>query len=526
MKKYYVLIDAMGIQNYIFETNNLKIIAGASLALARWQKECADLKQIHIVFSAGGNILAWSSDKELAVKFKNRVLDMAPPGLEIAWAIVEEVDDHKNTSGGENHPDFIIWQKLQKQIGRYKCGDMDAGDYKQPDPGISECNFCGKREISAKLAGTEAACKECASNYHTYTGFRADMSAGSVTLLESLYLKAREIGFQDIFPDDLKTLVQKKEGEDNDLLALIVIDINNLGERVKEKVKKKGFECLGGFAAGLEELIAGIWKGLIQDLSTNWKPYWGLTGGNKGDQHLKIRPLLMAGDDMVVAVPARIWPKIVEKALSALEENGYPPCAGVVIIPHTFPISRVMQMGEDIIHNAKGFLRLKEKQKESGESDCSKSAIDWHLHQQSSYTSPLFARRTQYFKEMGRTKAGIKQISYRTKRPYTLADFKNINSHVIEGEGSKRKLFHIYESLSKGPEQTRNTIVYSFFRKEDEQLTRHPWLWKLIEEADGDFPLWDKRNLHIEREDYIIHETAAFDILELAAFTIREDKDA
>ena len=97
MKKYYVLIDAMGIQNYIFETNNLKIIAGASLALARWQKECADLKQIHIVFSAGGNILAWSSDKELAVKFKNRVLDMAPPGLEIAWAIVEEVDDHKNT---------------------------------------------------------------------------------------------------------------------------------------------------------------------------------------------------------------------------------------------------------------------------------------------------------------------------------------------------------------------------------------------------------------------------------------------
>ena len=91
-EKFYVVLDAMGIQDYVFKTNRLKVILGASLCLARWQYSCK--KKIHfdeLISSAGGNVFAVFNNKAEALKFKEGCIGDAPPGLEIAWAM-EKMD--------------------------------------------------------------------------------------------------------------------------------------------------------------------------------------------------------------------------------------------------------------------------------------------------------------------------------------------------------------------------------------------------------------------------------------------------
>ncbi len=368
---HYILLDAMGIQRYIFDTNKLRIIIGASQLLGEWQQQCKQHWPEHVLVSAGGNVLARFDRLEEAKGFREAATAMAPPGIDIAWAVTEE----KATP-------IEIWENLQVEITRYKCGDRPPQDYDQSlyQPFIPGCRYCGVRPedgnglLDPYGNENQPVCIVCRTRYEE--GKKETPLAN--TTLGKLWRYVNQKGVSTPFPANLEDVVRKKDtpsraGESAyDLLAVVVVDLNDMGTRLHQVVQNGGFAALGEFSEKLQEDLDGIFSaaldGIIPDkeveninplpeseinllfemfeleypmsyLFPNTKEWLGQGGG---EQFLRFRPLLLGGDDIAFALPAPLWPSFVSSLLTELTQKGYPACAGVTIAKHTFPINRLV----------------------------------------------------------------------------------------------------------------------------------------------------------------------------------------
>ena len=496
MSSYYVLLDVMGIQRHVFETNNLRVIVGASLSLSLWQKACAVEWPQNVISSAGGNVLARFNDESEAEAFRIEAIgEMAPPGLEIAWAQVNAGKD-----------DFSTWNALQLEISGYKCGDRAISYPYMSSAGKSGCQHCGIRPSDGlSLVKEKRICSVCRSCYNASKNLK-EIQQGDNIAIEKLYQAATKVGFTDAFPDELVDLVRQNDDK-NDMLAIVVIDLNNLGNKVKEEVEKEGFEGLTKFSEDIESAISEVWSELIIEVAKKQKTA-------VGGRFFKMRPLLMGGDDMVVALPSRLWPQVVQFILKELSERGFHACAGIAVAKHNFPINRLVQMAEELVTSAKGFARYR----------CTNeipevSAIDWHNHQEAAFTSPLSVRRNRYIREIGQT------IECATMRPYTLSAFETLvqASSELEKGLARRKLHLLYRSLREGVQSTRDTLVHVFLRDETKGLEKYPGIWSLVEDVSGTFPLWqDAPDLTVDNKPMEIHDTHVADMLELALMKRKE----
>ncbi len=526
-EKTYVLLDAMGIQDYIFQAGRLKVILGASLALADWQEQCRSFATNgDIISSAGGNVLASFQNKTDTSQFREECIKAAPPGMEIAWA---------ETKAGHSEKDAAIWQRLQVDLARYKMGDRPADDYpKRRPPEAPGCDFCGIRpndkKGKIKDSGTErSACAVCRRLFTT--GSKLGKGKPGNTSMEKLLAIPAEItGDQNAgFPSSLESLVSYGD-EAGDLLAVVVVDLNDLGNRIKEIVEKENFEKLRGFSTDLEiHLFAAIktaMKGLWED--EDCRPlFTGRENEDAGKQEkdkketreiFRIIPLMAAGDDMVFALPARLWQPFAVTLLKQMHPKGYPACAGIAIAKHSFPVNRLVLMAEELAANAKGYVRYLNNQKAADPKESSDSApqypgvaLDWHVYQETAFSSVLEARKRHWF-----TKFKPGEYALGAARPYLLDDFLALTGEARRWRTTKawssRKLYTLREAVSNGPEQTRDTLTYVFLRDENDKLDKYGPLWERVENTkDNGYPLWEKAV--IDGTD--VWQTTMADLLEL-----------
>ena len=510
MGKHYIFLDAMQIQGYVFATNTLKIIIGASLALSRWQEECKNLcvnQGGELIYSAGGNVLAVFPDAAKAHQFRQRALnEIVPPDLEIAWAEAEEADS-----------DPATWEILQMAIARYKAGDR-AGDYPaHPPPGIPGCGHCGLRE--PRFDTTIDDKKICPVCYALYS-HKADLNkypAGS-TLMEFLYQQVDRESFPDGFPTDLELLVSRQQqSHDSDSLAVVVIDLNNVGRRINAVVQAEGFPGLQRLSSDLEVSLQAMLTAVLHYLKQ--RPDSRGVAGEK--QFLRLRPLLLGGDDIVFALPAPLWPGLVAQALTHLHILGYPACAGVAVARHTFPINRLATMAEELVANAKRLSRHRQSQ-DACFNEC---VLDWHTHQETAFTSPLQVRRRNYVKKVSETPSE-ETYEVGTCRPYALTEFLRLLDQSAPLKYSDRKLYALYKSLRGGVEATRETLKYIFLRNDTANLDKYAYLWDLVGRFPEEYPLWSSRQFVGDRKKTIIYETEIADILELKFLLDTEDTEA
>jgi hypothetical protein len=492
--KWYVMLDAMAIQRHVFETGKTRIIVGASLALARWQNECKTLcTEGDVITSAGGNVLAVFDDIGKAEDFRKQAVGKAPPGMEIAWAICD-----RQKSDGET------WQALQVEIACFKAGNRAPDHYlnnKDYDLPLPECNFCGKRpKFKSVTEGSRKRkiCNVCNHYYNLGSGIASNHDGD--TPLEKLYKKAECKGVA--FPEDLEELVRRPgaRGEESDLLAVVVIDLNEMGNTIKEIVSKKGFEELKGFSTTLEEKLTTLLTTLIGNLSSevSWK-----SKDTKGNDILRLRPLLFGGDDIVMAMPTPLWPEFVKRTFEAFEKEKIPACAGIAVAKHDFPLNRLTELAEKLCANAKMVTR---------HNKAVSFALDWHLHQEAAYGHPAALRRRKWLKDIDHTHF------LATRRPYALEDFKALCAEAkkFETAYANRKLYSLYKVLLAGGRETRDTLVYEFLRNDDEGLSKYDSLWLEVAAVGGDYPLWEKvdRNL-FDNLQQDLHDTRFADMLEL-----------
>lgn len=358
-----VLIDTVSIQKYIFAGNKLKENIGASrnvsniykehlqsaveeavgrkISLTVWQEDPESLcmaedfeADFEVGYIGGGNALLFFREKDQAeafVRIWTKKLLIEVPGIQTAVAIDSDFDVVNFKSSIQR-----LFESLRENKNRYLPQTF------LPKHGITaDCPLSG---LSAEIRDTYSNSKYVSSVVHAKLKSAADLT------MEWLDEKKRE---KYIFTDKIDSLGQI---EGNSYIAVVHIDGNSMGERFKncqtlQETRKLSIQVKKfvdkAFARLLDHLIE-----IEPHLSEN-----GFAVSKIGEKTvLRIRPMLVEGDDITFISDGRLGVYLAEKYLQLLAEvsnNEMSACAGVAITKTKYPFYRGYQLAEELCANAK-----------------------------------------------------------------------------------------------------------------------------------------------------------------------------
>ncbi|MGN0465819.1 MAG: Cas10/Cmr2 second palm domain-containing protein [Lachnospiraceae bacterium] len=329
-----VMYDIREIQKYIFRTNKVKDIIGASIlvegilekGISECEKKNSDIK-VKRVFIGGGNASVIYKNREEARRMNRSlakwILEQTY-SLQLATAIVERTDDYAT--------DYV---NVQKEMARVKKKMSYAG-YFGALPIV-------EREASTGLAIT--------SEVQGPTGIER--------VSRETYLKREKLTEKGIKFDDL---VDQK-GEDS-TLALVHIDGNSMGKKIERLIKgEQDYEKI------MKEISQNINQSFFKAFEEMEKRQKEWAKKTKGEDEKKcyIRKIILAGDDITFVCTAKIALSLVqtfvyalsdkvlygEKNAENLEQNGFSICAGIAYMHSHFPFRDAYEIAEQCCENAK-----------------------------------------------------------------------------------------------------------------------------------------------------------------------------
>lgn len=342
MSRFLYGAAVQGIQGYIFQTNKLKDIMGASDLVAKicdelFLQKFAGSAQM-IVHAAGNVKCIYGNEEECkrAVRwFPKAAMEMAP-GITISQAVVK-MDD------GMNFADAI--DELERRLHAQRnvpCKSLIRGDM-----AMERSRKTGLPAVNVAKNG----------DFQDESTVKKDEAADALLHESMLYKKlfgrnvsAREIGF------DTKDLTGG-----NDWIAVIHADGNGLGEVVASIGKDEGRLC--SFSEKL-------------DLATSCaaQKAYGSAVTDKGNfQKLPMRPIVIGGDDLTVICRADLAIDFVKEYLKEFEneskeKTGYQltACAGIAFVKSSYPFYYAYDLAETMCGRAKADAKSEDMKNANG----------------------------------------------------------------------------------------------------------------------------------------------------------------
>lgn len=358
MSDYLVLVDIAAKQEYIFSSNKLKDMVGASEIIARAtdveiiKENCKDFdfdkSKIKDGFSGGGNAYLFFDELETAKEF------------------IKKYSFHLL----ENYP------SLAPYLVPYKM----SGDYQKD------------------IAGAKAELDKIRNSFYPLTH---SLNIGFERLCSSSNIGVNDEGKISKATDIKRKMVEKSkrfnkylEGKgyefsselddiyihNNAFISVVHCDINALGEKVKKlDSKEKSKE----FSKHIDEIMQEAFEKMIDKLIELIKSKPVFAGGIeyklKKANVLPIRPIILNGDDFTFVSEGRlgVWVsktfiKELEKASTKYFNEGLCASAGIAICKAKTPFSRAYQLSEELASKAKTLARKnKDKDKTDNKSTLS-----------------------------------------------------------------------------------------------------------------------------------------------------------
>lgn len=455
--EYLVSLDIRGIHDYIFGTNKLREIRGASILFDRLNRKIP-LNELSngqygtqgydwdAIVLGGGNIKVLFKDKGRSEKFKNFLRDSfrrEAPGSRASIFV-----SRKNTVKEQQWVKRIERELQTKKLLYEERNQIMTSGY------FKTCEACGRypAEYSdTRPEETRYICGSCHEKVNASEKYK-DME---------IYERLSETRNKIALPKDFSSIgnVSNPEG----YMGFIYADANRMGEYL---AKIKSFDELKRFSleihkANLNATVLAI---------NNWF----------NDDALPFQVILAGGDDLILALPAD---KAIDMAIDFcdnfnknLSPRGISTSAAVVICHDSLPIRNVLDVAESLLKNAK----LASRNNGGG------TYLDFVVTSGSALEDPIFKRE----KELRINDSGIHHI---TKRPYSLGDMKALRKTIRdlkEKDFPKNKLYMLYENLFKGHTQSILDSCYIKTRLskqhrdliENLQLSLFPWQEKGINE--------------------------------------------
>lgn len=336
MSKYLYGAAVQGIQNFIFKTNELRHIVGASELVEQICTSAFDefAKNGESVVRAAGNIKFIFNDKEECEKavreFPRKVMSKAP-GITISQAVVSLDSDFGNAI---DRIELLLKVQRNKPQHSVTCGLL--GVKRANDTGLPVVKVTG----NGKFEDEPTVQKECFQD----TKGLCEKSFGIYPLPKSA------IAF------DINDITGK-----NDWIAIIHADGNGLGKVVQAIGKNK--DVFRHFSQQLDAATKGAAQmafATVEKMFENTKV-------------IPIRPVVLSGDDMTVIIRGDLAIAYTNAFIKAFEEKTQEllgdilkehqvfaegkdyltACAGVAFIKSSYPFYYGYQLAEELCGQAK-----------------------------------------------------------------------------------------------------------------------------------------------------------------------------
>ena len=369
-----ILFDVQSIQKYIFANNKLKANVGASFIVDRLFEDvlCKEIieklgvevdattwltrsdsitslpKPVYVAYIGGGNALVLVDNEhdslvqDIVKKFTTQVL-VQYPGLKVG-----ATTGHITLDGAQFSTDL---GQLYKQL---KANQFTLNPIVHPaNTGLTTiCDFSGDVADTTQNFGNE---KRLVATSFT-SKFEAFDAANSRLKTDLFGTEATDW----VFPSELEDLGQNKSTEKsktgiNDI-AIVHIDGNNMGAHFRQC---KTLEERSALSKRVATKTLESFKALVE---------WIVAKYDIIDEHLElkhnmlpIRPIIVGGDDITFICNARIAVQashyLMQQLLSDKDGMSISSCAGIAVIPTSYPFFRGYEMAEQLCDSAKSKMR-------------------------------------------------------------------------------------------------------------------------------------------------------------------------
>ncbi len=337
-----------GIQGFIFETNKLKEIVGASelvetICTTKFEPFIKG-KSVNRILTAAGNIRLSSVNiedlKELVLKFPKEAQEFAP-GITLSQSIVKSKGDDI-----ESEDIDLLEQNLQTQRNIITRPIEISGC------AIRRSLRTGKSAVSYENNNGNQSLID--------SGTRQKIEQTTNLIIEKLVPDNKDFNINEekyAFPKDMADITHRECR----WLAVIHADGNNLGKRIRELSRnenKPQLEFYRQFSSKLEEATCKAAKHTFDQVIRE-KIRQNEIKTNKG--WFPFRPIVLGGDDISVICRADLAIEFVSTYLSEFEEETknkfdgrkITACAGISFVKESYPFHYAIHLAEQLCSAAK-----------------------------------------------------------------------------------------------------------------------------------------------------------------------------
>ncbi|HMO50102.1 MAG TPA: hypothetical protein PKE26_05215 [Kiritimatiellia bacterium] len=347
LHKAYYEYSAKSIQDYIFRTDKLKLMIGASTLVeqladsirrlpAEWGVEESEFEVL--TCAAGGVRILFGKleDAQALAQWVPLYINAIAPGLEFAQAVVPITD---SLAGAGKQ----AGQKIQHARQRPPINYPEAGPLIRRARRSGLPLFLHEKNTDEYWSHEEAAKREVTGEANDAAWDRMAPAKGPLE---------RPFDFDDLVIGE------------NSYIAIIHADANGLGERIKRLAETGKLDEPSMW----RDFSSAIQASTEEAARSSAQLVFKASERDKSRRYYPIRPLVCAGDDLTVIMDAvfalgfvreylRRFEEQSQTRLGALGEEGLTACAGIVFMKAGFPFSSAYHLCEDLCKQAKKQLR-------------------------------------------------------------------------------------------------------------------------------------------------------------------------
>ena len=424
MSKYLYGAAVQGIQEFIFQTNKLQHIVGASELVAQictsaFDKYGAATDENSIVRAAGNIKYIFDDEKkcrDAVLNFPKTIMQMAP-GITISQAVTFYEKEEEFGAAVDDLEKRLKTQR-NKPPKSVTLGLM----------GIKRANNTGLPVVKIK---------QYKSNINKTEEEFQDESTVQKEIYEStLILCKKSFGFKSLVAKNVSYDISDIKGK-NDWIAIIHADGNGLGKVVQKVGKQKG---------DFKEFSQKLDKATEQAANAAFEAVYKVFSEEenyKKRQKIPIRPVVLSGDDMTVIIRGDLallyaktfiveFEKKTEELLGDILEKYrvfkggqkyLTACAGIAFIKASYPFYYGYQLAEELCGHAK-----KDTKAKVGEGDLPASCLMFHKVQDSFITN--------YSAIVDRELTAKDGLSFKAGPYYTVCELQNGQPYIALKSGN------------------------------------------------------------------------------------------
>lgn len=379
MDKFLYGAAVQGIQSFIFQTNSLKEIIGASelvenictrLFAEMLGKSYDKLKDDpNAIINAAGNIkYVFESEEQCRMVFREfpkAVLTLAP-GITISQAIVKFSDNDADKDGMSKSDNKAQGKSLSEQIKALE--DKLRSKRNSPLKPLTSGLMCMQRSRETGLPerwrnGEKYHLKGNTKDTHDKDRYTDESTYQKLCAIDKGALWTKATGL-NIEKENLRFLRGKQTDNvsyftgDNDWIAIIHADGNGLGAIVRELGSKGDCNAFHKFSTILDQSTCEAARQAFNQVYMD------------DSRFIPFRPIVLGGDDLTVIIRGDLAIEFTQCYLEAFEKNtkenfrelskdygilsdGLTACAGIAFIKSSFPYYYGYSLAEELCGEAK-----------------------------------------------------------------------------------------------------------------------------------------------------------------------------